>query len=196
MYLGIQGRIDGLVRRQVQQLAIGSIDTDADTGGGADGFQQALIVRVNSAPRHRVELQLDGGQAGTGLATVQVQVQAGTTGDAAARGAAQRVDADLAKVYVDGLVARSTANGGAGTTSDAASGAVISPLKLMVPSAAMALPTTRLATAAARMLFMEMDTIELPFDSESVAIFELYKSQQHSPKSRIERQRSTSQAIV
>ncbi|RCH28618.1 hypothetical protein CSC43_2368 [Pseudomonas aeruginosa] len=46
------------------------------------------------------------------------------------------------------------------------------------------------------MLFMEMDTIELPFDSESVAIFELYKSQQHSPKSRIERQRSTSQAIV
>ncbi|EOB2534933.1 hypothetical protein ACIRRC_006439 [Pseudomonas aeruginosa] len=74
--------------------------------------------------------------------------------------------------------------------------AVISPLKLMVPSAAMALPTTRLATAAARMLFMEMDTIELPFDSESVAIFELYKSQQHSPKSRIERQRSTSQAIV
>lgn len=117
-----QGRIDGLVRRQVQQLAIGSIDTDTDTGGGADGFQQALIVRVNSAPRHRVELQLDGGQAGTGLATVQVQVQAGTTGDAAARGAAQRVDADLAKVYVDGLVARSTANGGAGTTSDAASG--------------------------------------------------------------------------
>ncbi|WP_226789526.1 fimbrial protein, partial [Pseudomonas aeruginosa] len=58
---------------------------------GSDG--KLLNLSANEtidAPRHRVELQLDGGQAGTGLATVQVQVQAGTTSDAAARGAAQR----------------------------------------------------------------------------------------------------------
>ena len=79
-------------------------------------------MRIDAGTGHRVELQLHGGQTGTGLATVQVQVQAGTTSDAAARGAAQRVDADLAEAYIDGLVARCTANGGAGTTSDAASG--------------------------------------------------------------------------
>ena len=96
------------------------------------------------------------------------------------------------------LVARSTANGGAGTTSDAASGRGDFTFEIRWCRVCRhGIADDQAGYCGSHECFScEMDTIELPFDSESVAIFELYKSQQHSPKSRIERQRSTSQAIV